>query len=231
MFVVAGSVVFASLDMVPPELVPHSAALGVLSLVTALLFLLDIGTGGGRRKTYLARAKKKPPPSKATQTDVGQIVYDATKSLDLLGHGQKFTSKQSSPEAEQRVANGRPSSPIHRLSNGNVPVAEGRPLNGHVGETNGLFLRMEQQQQHMENGNSFPNAHPQLSDRGLVSGSNGENGQSLSSGGGQANGHIDRKLTNGYPSAKNKVPPPTSPKPKTDDSFFTQLRSSLKGNE
>nr|CAD7577039.1 unnamed protein product [Timema californicum] len=213
------------LDMVPPELVPHSAALGVLSLVTALLFLLDIGTGGGRRKAYLARVKKKPPPSKATQTDVGQIVYDATKSLDLLGHGQKFTSKQSSPEAEQRVANGRPSSPINRLSNGNVSVAEGRPLNGHVGETNGLFLRMEQQQQRIENGN----AHPQLMDRGLVSGPNGENGQSFPSVGGQANGHIDQKLTNGYPSAKNKVPPPTSPKPKTDDSFFTQLRSSLKG--
>nr|CAD7398936.1 unnamed protein product [Timema cristinae] len=229
MFVVAGSVVFASLDMVPPELVPHSAALGVLSLVTALLFLLDIGTGGGRRKAYLARVKKKQPPSKATQTDVGQIVYDATKSLDLLGHGQKFTSKQSSPEAEQRVANGRPSSPIHRLSNGNVSVAEGRPLNGHVGETNGLFLRMEQQQQRTENGNSFPSAHPQLTDRGLVSGANGENGQSLPSDGGKANGHIDRNLTNGYPSTKNKVPPPTSPKPKTDDSFFTQLRSSLKG--
>ncbi|KAJ8897660.1 hypothetical protein PR048_003009 [Dryococelus australis] len=114
MFAIAGSVVFVSLETALPDLKEYSAVLGTLSLVTALLMILDLLTGSRRRKEYRARAKAgaKPAwfPTKATQTDVGQIVYEATKSVDLLG-------------------------PAHRLSNGHVPAHDDgsalhKPANG-----------------------------------------------------------------------------------------------------
>jgi hypothetical protein len=71
LFIIVGSLVYASLDSVPPDLVDNAAILGTLALVTGLLFLLDIGL-----------SRPKPPPIKqlykATQTDI------ASKSVDLL---------------------------------------------------------------------------------------------------------------------------------------------------
>ncbi|KAJ4444519.1 hypothetical protein ANN_06313 [Periplaneta americana] len=70
-FIIVGSLVYASLESVPPELVKNSAILGTLALLTGLLFLLDIGL-----------SRPKPPPiqriHKTTQTET------ASSSLDLL---------------------------------------------------------------------------------------------------------------------------------------------------
>ncbi|XP_063235191.1 uncharacterized protein LOC134538100 isoform X2 [Bacillus rossius redtenbacheri] len=99
MLAAASSVVFGSLETTLPELQVYSAVLGSLSLLTALLMVLDILTGSRRRKAYRAAAKRALLPAKSTQTDVGQIVYEATRSVDLLG-------------------------PAHRVSNGHAPVLQ-----------------------------------------------------------------------------------------------------------
>ncbi|XP_069685002.1 uncharacterized protein [Periplaneta americana] len=71
LFIIVGSLVYASLESVPPRLVKNSAILGTLALLTGLLFLLDIGL-----------SRPKPPPTqrihKTTQTET------ASSSLDLL---------------------------------------------------------------------------------------------------------------------------------------------------
>ena len=71
LFGIAGSLIFASLDSVPPFLVKNAAILGTLALLTALIFILDIGL-----------SRPKPPRIerlyKSTQTEF------PTNSIDLL---------------------------------------------------------------------------------------------------------------------------------------------------
>ncbi|XP_067008024.2 histone H3.v1 [Anabrus simplex] len=84
LFIAVGSLELASLDMVPEDLVDNGAVLGVLSLLTGLLFLADLLLSGKRRKEdRLEQLKKKPGKDKMTQIDNGKVGYGA---MDLLSH-------------------------------------------------------------------------------------------------------------------------------------------------
>ncbi|KAK4873713.1 hypothetical protein RN001_013073 [Aquatica leii] len=50
LYIILGSLEFAALDSVPPDLVDNAAVLGSLSLITAVLFLIDLG-GPRAKKT------------------------------------------------------------------------------------------------------------------------------------------------------------------------------------
>lgn len=67
MFGAAGALILASIDQIPEQLIDNAAALGVIALLTALLFLADLLLSSRRR-----RASKRPPPPRsapaATQT-------------------------------------------------------------------------------------------------------------------------------------------------------------------
>jgi hypothetical protein len=66
MFGAAGALILASIDQVPEQLIGNAATLGVMALITALIFLVDLLTASHRRKS-----KKIPPKhnaAAATQT-------------------------------------------------------------------------------------------------------------------------------------------------------------------
>lgn len=50
MFLIVGGLIIASVDQVPSHLVDNAIALGVLSIITGVLFLLDLGIGGSRAR-------------------------------------------------------------------------------------------------------------------------------------------------------------------------------------
>ncbi|XP_059474000.1 uncharacterized protein LOC132195806 [Neocloeon triangulifer] len=64
MFGAAGALVLASIDQIPHQLIGNAAGLGVIALITALLFLVDLLLASRRRK----RARPLPKASTASQT-------------------------------------------------------------------------------------------------------------------------------------------------------------------
>ncbi|KAB0792991.1 hypothetical protein PPYR_12611 [Photinus pyralis] len=115
LYIVLGSLAFAALDSVPPDLVDNAAVLGTLSLITAALFLLDLC--GPRAKKAKPEPLKiqivsKPQPNaeekdhQPTELDNGVGVHeDSTlpKKVELNGHHQ---FKVSSPGDFKTTQNG-----------------------------------------------------------------------------------------------------------------------------
>lgn len=115
LYIVLGSLEFAALDSVPPDLVDNAAVLGTLSLITAALFLLDLA--GPRAKKAKPEPLKiqivsKPQPNgeekdgQMTEVDNGfGVQEDSTlpKKVEQNGHHQ---FKVSSPGDFKTTQNG-----------------------------------------------------------------------------------------------------------------------------
>lgn len=77
---------FAAIDSVPPDLVDNAAVLGTLSLITALLFLIDLG--GPKAKKPMAKAPKthenisKPVEAPNTNRQDAYIVESDLKKME-----------------------------------------------------------------------------------------------------------------------------------------------------
>lgn len=97
LFIIVGSLVYASLDSVPPDLVDNAAVLGTLALFTGLLFLLDIGL-----------SRPKPPPIKqlykATQTDIASNSVDLLDKVHRVPNGNKVIGELRSSLKTRRRA-------------------------------------------------------------------------------------------------------------------------------
>ncbi|KAK7865485.1 hypothetical protein R5R35_002355 [Gryllus longicercus] len=84
LFIAVGSLELAALDSVPDELIDNAAILGVVSLITGALFLIDLSLSGKRRKAEILKQKlKHSGPSKLTQTDE-KAGYEG--ALELFSH-------------------------------------------------------------------------------------------------------------------------------------------------
>jgi hypothetical protein len=82
LFIIVGSLVYASLDSVPLDLVDNAAVLGTLALVTGLLFLLDIGLS--RPKSLSIKQLHK-----STQTDIASNSVDLLDKVHRVPNGDK----------------------------------------------------------------------------------------------------------------------------------------------
>jgi hypothetical protein len=80
MFGAAGALILASIDQIPEQLIDNAAALGVIALLTALLFLADLLLSSRRR-----RASKRPLPPRSVPATT-QTHHDPTH----LGHHQQY---------------------------------------------------------------------------------------------------------------------------------------------
>lgn len=80
LFIAAGSLELAALESVEERLVDNAAILGVFSLVTGFLFIIDLLTTGKRRKREKFQFLKKSTLSKLTQTDGKNSIF--TNSFD-----------------------------------------------------------------------------------------------------------------------------------------------------
>lgn len=80
-----GSLEFAALDSVPENLIDNAAILGTLTLVTAALFLLDMG---GPKSRNMTQHSQTPPRSvsKPDSKSVAQQVYEMEKEIDERRH-------------------------------------------------------------------------------------------------------------------------------------------------
>lgn len=88
MFAAAGALILAALDQVPHHLVDNAAALGVISLITALLFFTDFALASKRRKRY--KTPPSPPPIIRTN--------NATQTLDPKSYiGPMFVTRTETP--------------------------------------------------------------------------------------------------------------------------------------
>ncbi|XP_021936991.1 uncharacterized protein LOC110838262 isoform X2 [Zootermopsis nevadensis] len=110
LFIIVGSLVYASLDSVPPDLVDNAAVLGTLALFTGLLFLLDIGL-----------SRPKPPPIKqlykATQTDIASNSVDLLDKVHRVPNGNKVIGElRSSLKTRRRADDDDSRYPPHRDS-------------------------------------------------------------------------------------------------------------------
>jgi len=100
LFIIVGSLIYASLDSVPTGLVDNAAVLGTLALVTGLLFLLDIG---------LSRPKRPRTEQlhKATQTDTASSSVDLLDKVHRVPNGDKVIGElRSSLKTRKRAENG-----------------------------------------------------------------------------------------------------------------------------
>lgn len=100
LFIIDGSLVFASLDSVPTELVDNAAVLGALALLTGLLFLLDIGLS---RPT----SPRTERLHKATQTDTASSSVDLLDKVHRVPNGDRVIGElRSSLKTRKRAENG-----------------------------------------------------------------------------------------------------------------------------
>jgi len=100
LFIIVGSLVYASLDSVPTGLVDNAAVLGTLALVTGLLFLLDIG---------LSRPKRLQTERlhKTTQTDTASSSVDLLDKVHRVPNGDKVIGElRSSLKTRKQADNG-----------------------------------------------------------------------------------------------------------------------------
>lgn len=107
-----GSLEFASIDSVPPDLVDNAAVLGALSLITAALFLLDLGGPRAKiphlqpptaRNVSQPLEAHKPMALHPNQTELEKIEQKELAALETFnkrpkeqqsqnGHGPNITS-------------------------------------------------------------------------------------------------------------------------------------------
>nr|XP_023023281.1 uncharacterized protein LOC111511495 [Leptinotarsa decemlineata] len=81
LFVVMGSLSYAALDSVPPNLIDNAAIVGTVSLVTAGLFLLDMAGPKAKKSSKVSPSAKKiikPTEPKS----ISQQVYDIEREIE-----------------------------------------------------------------------------------------------------------------------------------------------------
>lgn len=77
-----GSLSYAALDSVPHDLVDNAAVVGTVSLVTAGLFLLDMGGPKAKKpSSQLTAQQKKQSKQAETPKSITQQVYDIEKEI------------------------------------------------------------------------------------------------------------------------------------------------------
>ncbi|KAJ8956715.1 hypothetical protein NQ318_014070 [Aromia moschata] len=109
LFIALGSLSFAALDSVPPDLVDNAAIVGTLSLVTGALFLLDMGGPKAKpppaQPSHRRTSKSRPLESK----NISQQVYDIEKELQKseMTHLDSFDQKKHKEIQRNGVQNGK----------------------------------------------------------------------------------------------------------------------------
>ncbi|KAF5283607.1 hypothetical protein FQR65_LT13813 [Abscondita terminalis] len=129
LFIILGSLEFAALDSVPPDLVDNAAVLGTLSLITAALFLLDLGGPRAKRETTSPTKIEiisKPIAISPNVQDV-EILQDkelrAMEELNKKAKTDKSKSKQEPNGYEFKVSS---PSEFKPTQNGYKKMKEGR---------------------------------------------------------------------------------------------------------
>ncbi|RZC39512.1 hypothetical protein BDFB_013572, partial [Asbolus verrucosus] len=79
LFDILGSLEFAALDSVPEDLVDNAAVIGTLTLLTAALFLLDMG---GPRARKNSQQSQTPPRTISKPVESRTQVYDIEKDIE-----------------------------------------------------------------------------------------------------------------------------------------------------
>ncbi|KAG5895939.1 hypothetical protein JTB14_016341 [Gonioctena quinquepunctata] len=141
LFVVMGSLSFAALDSVPPDLIDNAAIVGTISLVTAALFLLDMGGPKGKKPSKVQPASKKI--SKPTEPkSISQQVYDIERELEKSErkHLDTFEPKP------QKNGNGG----INGIKNGKMANGNGN------GNGNGIELEKRSSKGYLQMKDDFP---------------------------------------------------------------------------
>ncbi|PSN58256.1 hypothetical protein C0J52_00176 [Blattella germanica] len=97
LFIIVGSLIFASLDSVPHYLIKNAAALGTIALLTGLLFILDMGL-----------SRPKPPRVerlyKATQTEMPAHSVDLLDKVHRVPNGDSVMGElRSSLKTKRRT--------------------------------------------------------------------------------------------------------------------------------
>ncbi|CAH0564417.1 unnamed protein product [Brassicogethes aeneus] len=95
LFIIMGSLEYAALDQVPPDLVDNAAVIGTLTLVEGLLFLLDLGG---------PKAVKPPKPSKTTQ----KIVVKELEPKNITQRVLEIEQEIEKTEKDFKTKNGDP---------------------------------------------------------------------------------------------------------------------------
>lgn len=76
-----GSLSFAALDSVPHDLVDNAAIVGTVSIVTAALFLLDMGGPKAKKKLDEQTSKKKRSTNGGDGKPITHQVYDVEREI------------------------------------------------------------------------------------------------------------------------------------------------------
>lgn len=97
-----GSLELAALDSVPPDLVDNAAILGGVSLLTAVLFLIDMGGPKAKRTSTHAQTVPRSVSKPLETRTISQQVYEIEREID-----RSEKTHLDSPKVEQKeVKNG-----------------------------------------------------------------------------------------------------------------------------
>ncbi|KAF2892984.1 hypothetical protein ILUMI_13188 [Ignelater luminosus] len=115
LFVVLGSLEFAALDSVPPDLVDNAAVIGSLSLITAALFLIDLGGPKAKKEVSepakshrkvvskpLESSNNKPPETYAVESEIERLERKEIEALEE--HSKKLKSSKDQRNGQNGFA-------------------------------------------------------------------------------------------------------------------------------
>lgn len=129
-FGVMGSMIYTVLDSVDPELVDNTAILGTLSLVTALLFLLDALLGGRKKRKLKPSTSTAPPPIRLQTPREDKVTQTSDNYARVYLGGplkSSFKSPRKSVPEHRRVTfpesreNSPPESDLDEIGRGDSP--------------------------------------------------------------------------------------------------------------
>lgn len=98
-----GSLELAALDSVPPDLVDNAAILGSVSLLTAALFLLDMGGPKARKTSTHAQTVPRTVAKPLETRTISQQVYDIEKEIEKTHLDSPEMRKQSKDQRNGHV--------------------------------------------------------------------------------------------------------------------------------
>lgn len=103
-----GSLSFAALDSVPHDLVDNAAIVGTVSLVTAGLFLLDMGGPKAKKPRSEEKMKKKKSSESSQRKSISQQLYDIERGIENSEkkHLDTFEKIKKKPLKEMNGVNG-----------------------------------------------------------------------------------------------------------------------------
>lgn len=113
---VIGSLEFAALESVPPDLVDNAAILGTISLVTAALFLLDLGSPKAKKPQHKVQIIPKPKTQEPRRLEMFEIESEIEK--------RKKPAVESAPEQIELDPKKMQEQPKYNGQNGYSKMAE-----------------------------------------------------------------------------------------------------------